>query len=152
MADSIRERIVKNIISTLGNITTGNGYNTQMGNRVFRSLRRPLELNELPCVVVGEGKETPVDEQSFGFDRYYLELTVNGRSEFASGEDWISVGNKMLADIVKVIGTNATANGLAFDIWMKENQIGEAEEKVRAIGVDAVFVVDYRTAHLDPYT
>lgn len=150
MADPIREQIVQALLTRLKTIVTGNDYNTDIGLNVFRALRRPLEAHELPAIYLLEGDESE-SEINFGFDRYNFGISIQARVTFDDGDDWMRIGTLMIADVIKCLGVDQTLGGLALDIRMTSNQVGEAEEKVRAVGADISVEIDYRTQHLNPY-
>lgn len=48
------------LTTVLAGITKANGYNTDIGLRVFRG-RRKIDEHQLPCAVIIEGEDTPGD-------------------------------------------------------------------------------------------
>ena len=57
MADSVREQIVSNIATALGNVTTGNGYNNTLVS-VQRFQQSGLSVSSVPTAVVNfEGEQ-----------------------------------------------------------------------------------------------
>ena len=152
MADSIREQVLAALKELLEEVTTGNDYNTDMGNNVNLGLRAPLEENDLPAMVVMEGVEN-VQAEPLTKNTCFLPVMVHGYTTYDNDDDgtWSQIGNKMIADIVKIIGTDTTLGGLVVDIepGQRTNEDPEGETKVQAVQVD--FVIQYRTGYLDPY-
>ena len=56
MADSKREQIIQALIGRLATITTANGYETGLGGKIARGLREVPKKDELPAIVLREGK------------------------------------------------------------------------------------------------
>lgn len=55
--------IAEHLTSLLAGITVSNGYNTDIGLRVYRGRRR-IDDEQIPCAVLLEGNDTPGDNIS----------------------------------------------------------------------------------------
>ena len=53
------------LTNILKQITTANGYNTDIGHRVFRG-RLKLDDDKIPCVVIGEEDDQVTDRVNYG--------------------------------------------------------------------------------------
>jgi len=152
MADSIRETVLQALKTALEGITIANGYETDMGKTVERGLRVPLEEDELPAIVIVEGEED-VASEPFAKNTCYLQVEIHGYVTFTDSDEgnWSAIGNKQIADIVKLIGLNQNLGGLAIDMQpaKRMNYEPESETVIKAVQVD--FIIQYRTGYLDPY-
>ncbi len=151
MPDSIREQAVQALETLLATITTVGGYNTNLGNKIYRGSDRALEVEELPGAIIVEGQESSDSEVTMDRDHHYLNISIEARKEYADTENYQQEGNKMLADIIKVIGTDPDLGGLVIDITNQGNIIDRPEAEAQIAGVDIALLVHYRTQHLDPY-
>jgi len=152
MSDSRREQIVQAVKTLMGSITVVNGYAIDLGKNVFRGTTRILEKDELPGLIINEGKETTDSTLTIGLDHNYLILDLAARATYTDGDDWYKVCNNMLADIIKAFGTDYSLGGLALDINIDSNQTGIDEGQKLTAGTDISVTVEYRTAHLNPFS
>lgn len=152
MPDSIREQVVQALETLLGTITKTNGYLTNVGNKIYRGTDRPLEISELPGAVMVEGQESSDQEVTIGKNHHYLNISVEARTTYTDTENYQQVAGKMLADIIKVVGTDPTLGGLAIDISNQGNIVDRPEAEAQIAAVDISLLVHYRTDHLDPYS
>ena len=152
MADSIRENVLSALATLLSGITTAGGYETNMGNSVNRGLRESLEENDLPAIVIMEGTEDVVND-IIGKNSCNLNVMIHGFTAYTNDDsgNWSVIGNKMIADIVKIVGTDTTLGGVAIDIQPGVRAIGDPDPENKTQAVEVDFTIQYRTAHLDPY-
>ena len=54
MADSIREKVLKNIVTTLKGINGTGGFTNNLKNRVYRYSGPPAEYDAYPVIEIGE--------------------------------------------------------------------------------------------------
>ncbi len=151
MADSIREQIVLEFKALMQTITTANGYDNDLGLNVKRGITRPLEKDELPGLIINEGKETSDSNITAGFDHHRLPIDISARAVYPDGNDWYKASNTLLADIVKAMGTNSNLSDKAIDIVLDSNQTGIDDGDKHIAGADINIRIHYRTKHLDPY-
>jgi hypothetical protein len=150
MADSIREQIIQALITLLGGITTTGGYETNIGNNVDRGVRGMLEDSDLPAIVVVTGTQS-TNNGPIGKNTHNLEVEIFGEKTFMSSQTPEEQSDKMLADIVKRLGTDTNLGGLAVDITQHTLDSGESETKTDVINALVGVTIQYRTGHLDPY-
>jgi len=152
MPDPIREQVVQALETLLGTITKANGYLTNVGSKIYRGTDRPLEENELPGAVMVEGQESSDPEVSVGKNHQYLNISVEARTIYTDKQNHQQEAGKMLADIIKAVGTDPTLGGLAIDISNQGNIVDRPEAEAQIAAVDISLLVHYRTNHLDPYS
>lgn len=103
MADTIRERIIQNIMARLSLIRTANGYLTNAGAYVYR-VRKRLSEDELPgCVVYPRTEDGEVI-----YGRQVCDMPVDVEAAAIFGETNPSiVAEQLLGDLIDaLIGTN----------------------------------------------
>ena len=152
MADSKREQIIQALIGRLATISTANGYETGLGAKVARGLREVPKKDELPAIVLREGKATTNATVNAGFDTTTLRIELAARDRFQEGvENAYGRANKMLADLTKALGVDPTFGGLAIDTMLIENNIGVEDKGFSIAAIDASVDIKFRTFHLNPY-
>jgi hypothetical protein len=105
---SIRQQIIDKIESRLGTILVSNGYETNIGNNVFPWLM--TAPTSLPAAVFRD----PTRDISVHNEAHLFTLSVEVEVFGAAGftDDDI---RKMVQDVVRAFGTDATWDGLALD-------------------------------------
>jgi len=154
MADSIREQVLIALKTQLEEIQTGNDYMTDMGNSVHRGIRSSLEVDDMPAMVILEETED-VSQGPIGRNTCFLSVVVHGQYAYTANDsankNWSTIGNYMIADIVKCIGADTTLGGLVIDIFPGTRSIGDPEPETNIMSVEVGFTIHYQTNHLDPY-
>ena len=74
MADTIAERIMQNLVTTLQGITVANGYSATIA-QVYRNTDPSLSVVTFPYVFVPEPQEDTVDGP-LGFSTKFAHLTL----------------------------------------------------------------------------
>jgi hypothetical protein len=158
MADDIRQKIMDEVVVRFTTITTGNGYETNIGNSVslWRDLKStPLVGDELDAVnIMDVTTSTEKSQQPTGISMHTMEV----RAEAATQGTAIARDKqvrKMLADMVKAIGTDRkwTVSGtvLAWDTSIESTEI-DVEQGGEVVGqCQLIFNIMYRTLDFDPY-
>ena len=97
MATPIRQTLIDNIKTQLQTITTGNGYETNLGSNVFEWRETPLQQSELPGIVIRD----PSNQQTktFGKHESVLKLEIE---IYTQGLPVVT--RKAIADVIKCIG------------------------------------------------
>jgi hypothetical protein len=106
MTDSIRERIVRDVVTAVEGIT---GYS---GLTVERN--RPEPATKFPALVVVEGAQTS-DDGMFGITDVRLLLDVEG---YVAGADAVAANTSastLMAEVVRAVLADETRGGLAVD-------------------------------------
>lgn len=149
MADSLRQDIIDAVNTRIQTITTGNGYETDAGLKVFWHKKTPMQQSDCPGLVLVDIKGQP-RAIAFRTNINTIELTING---FYVGETDGTFARKLIADIVKCIGVDVTWGGLAEDsVEVDSSDDIEMEHMERKIsGVEVVFEITYVSNINDPY-
>ena len=152
MADSKRELVLQHLEELLAKILTGNDYQTNMGTSVRRGIRGSIEEADAPALVIKEGVET-ISTLNLEKNDCYLPVELTGYVAFSDSDinNWSVLGNMMLADIIKCIGSDTTINSTAIDTEPGDRFIDEPEPDSSVLRVEANFTIHYRTGYLDPY-
>jgi len=95
--DTIREQILSNIITRLGEIRPANGFNTDCGADVVRA-RKNLDPDELPALAVWPGQEESA--RQYGNDIRTMPIQVEALALFAD-ENPSVLSEKMLGDLIE---------------------------------------------------
>ena len=113
MADSKLETVIAAIAARLATITQSNGYETDIGLKVFDWLPvEKMETGDLPCVSVQHPSVT-INRQPSSVWRQKPEIVVIAMN--ASATDSAKQARKAAADIIAAVGTDKTFGGLVFD-------------------------------------
>jgi len=141
-----RQQIVEALDNLLKTILTTNGYETNLGRNVFEWRATPLIENEMPGVVWRDTADTV--DLTIGQHQHNLTFEI---LLFAQGQTAPSTIRKMMADVVKAIGSDLTLGGLVEDIKPQSENMGtEQAEKFNAVAVIS-FIVIYTTEPFNPY-
>lgn len=133
MPNSVRETIIANITTALGNVTTANGYNNTLAS-VQRFMQDGLSVASVPCAVVNFEQE----RKTVGpIDRVTVDLEV-------------SVDVWAVHDTTSVSGSTATlVDSLAADVEKAIMQDTSRGGNARDCRVDTV--VPFRLTEGQPY-
>ena len=97
MADTIREQIISAYVTRLDQITNGNGYNSNVGNSVFRALKI-IEQEDLPACVLWPGIEESVNR--YGQNECVFTVKVEAIMEFGDTNPSV-IQEQLLGDLIK---------------------------------------------------
>lgn len=163
MADSVREKFLQNVDLALQNITTLNGYNTNIGNNVLRT-RIIGQIGELPSVGMVGQPSTPSDNGGwYQVDRRDMPIVMTGGVSINPSTDRQTnveqiqkTGEQIQADIEKAFGTidfyqpGATATKVFFNGGVELQ--AETQENEAAVMVAVQYTITYDTVKDDPYS
>lgn len=151
MALTIREQIIGEIVTALEAVTTSEGYYTDIGLNVMRSMRKVDILKDVPCIVVSAGQET-VSKREYGkvFCNLPIEIeAVCAIDAFIGGAE---IAEVMLGDLLKVL-TKSKLSAIAKDVrYTKGGATGYPDPGERSIAVQVSMSIDYTFTIGDPYT
>lgn len=155
MADSVRERIMKNVQAALQAITVANGYSVTL-NSVDRILQQGQTLSP-PMAILAEGTDDVVSGGPLSGANGLIarELTVAVRLVVQQDTDSDSrsaseVLNGVLADAQKKMQEDYSRGGLAVNTEEVGVEPIQMEEGVPVIYLDAMFKIHYRHSRVDP--
>lgn len=146
MADTIRDKIIDNILAALPGITIANGFNNDIGV-ISDGLVNPLGLPKYPAALILPDSEDP---EAGASDVSRRELTVTLRLWVGAHQTIRKKLGGFIGDVEKKIfedrrrGGNAvnTIEGPISYIYLQRDQV-EA-------GADVDFIIHYRTKIGDP--
>jgi len=152
MATAIRAQVVAQLDALFKKIKTTAGYNSNLGSYVFWWRDTPLQVSELPGVVLRDTVESTV--RAIGQHEHALAIEATILIE---SSDSGATARNIIADVIKALGTNVSPNvclgGYAEDISPVESEVMEVEhEGIKGYGIDLKFTVTYATPPFDPYT
>jgi hypothetical protein len=149
MSDSIRESIVKNLVTTLEKIVEGATYGITIC-RVERIPSSPFSEADFPLAMVQDIAEEKDDGSPVGYSTSVLKVQI---IVWDSNYDELSErANLLLADVEKALHSDVTRGGYAFDTNIIGNQLISAEEALPVGGVIIDIEVLYRHTLGDPYS
>jgi hypothetical protein len=156
MADSVREKIMKNVQAALQGITVANGYNTTL-NAVERIMQQSQSTIP-PMLIIGEGQEKVLPDGplsgSTGLTAKYLTLYVRAVVQQDTDSDARSASealNALAADIQRKMQEDYTRGGFAIntqEVGLSPVQMEPGDAP--ALFLDSEWQVHYRHNRLDP--
>jgi hypothetical protein len=146
--DTINQRIIDALRARLQSITTANGYNFDLGNKVYEWRVANVHQSDLP-VLVYRDVSCDTDTVEMG-ERHTLRVEIGLQASSAN----ITVASlrKMIADVRRAIGIDPQWGGLAINTYYRGHVI-DIDQAERVIG-GATLRIDivYRTKEWDDYT
>lgn len=133
--------ILQAIAARLEEITVENGYSTDLGQAVsyFRDI--DAEYGAEPVLTFRDE-----DNILFETENVYHEATLPIEIEaIAFGEDVLTLGVEMFADIVRAIGVDSTWGGLALKTILVSSYKSVETKGQRAVRVGVSIEIVYRT-------
>ncbi len=151
MADSRRQTIAAAIKTRIARLTTGNGYETNIGSKCFLWKTGAWEADELPGVDIRDMKDD-IEGKSAGLRKELHKLRVEAEVACKSGTTTAYQVRKMIADIYTAIGVDRTWGGIARTTDAVGDEMGVEQQNRTLGGAKVTFIVEYTTAYFDPYT
>lgn len=142
---TIEEKIIQDILTDLTAITAGSLYYSTVA-RVYRMTGAAIDRPELPAIIILHDGTTK-DYSRLGMVISHLNLKVVCATRFDDG--WQTTIANLMTDVEKVLTSDYTRAGNAFDTWINSTTIANEEETLpMALGqLDAV--VKYRYSNAD---
>jgi len=148
MANSVRENILANILTTLQGITTINGYVNTISS-VQRWSQDGNSLANVPCIIVNAGQEDCEDRPGF-ITNCKLSVLLDVWSVKPTDTD--THLNSLLGDIKKSLMSDYTRGGYAIATRIKNILPFESTEGQPYCGLMVNVEVEYRHKTTDPTT
>ena len=152
MSDTIREKILLQIMTRLSIIKVSGGYHTNIGDRVLR-VRKAIDPDELPASVLWPLPEE-AEQLSYGNLRCSMPIKVTAFLNFGA-ENPSVVSEKVLGDLIKCLTSSSWVRSPDYisDIAYRGGGSDEyPEEGETVVGTHADFAVVYETENGDPYS
>ncbi len=152
-SDSWRHKLMDAIKARMQTILTTGGYETNAGSNVHHWKTDSWDSNELPGINIKDIEETVVARET---SRQLMTLSVDICGICSSSTTTGDTLGKLLADIVKAIGTDDTWTvstvPYAIRTIYKGNSMGLLQEQNTVAGVEVHVDIEYRMGRFDPYT
>jgi len=150
MANTIREKIIQNLITRAGLILIASGYNTDIGANV-QWVRQNLDPDELPATVVWPGEEEAT-KKPYGASSQEMPVKFEGFAIFGATNPSV-VSEQILGDLIKAMTSSDPTGGLADSVTYAGGGTEEyPSDKEEAVGCAATFNIVYETVKGDPYS
>lgn len=148
---SLRQQLLDAVKTRLETITTGNGYQTSLGSKVY--LCRPIapQDSELPQVVIWDlAEETEQRQAGVWQNSLVIELHVfQSGATMANGD----FARSAVDDLHKALGTDVRWSNLALDTRPRSNRYEIDQETRKLTGTIVLeFEILYRCAAWDMQT
>ena len=153
MADSIREQIVKNVVTTLEGITEALGFDITVAS-VQRSRRAGPTIHEFPTILVIEESEAILPQtEGRGPLGKWTKLMSLGLVCWIENEEAGEAVNQILANVEKALMADISRGNLAVLTNLVSNQsfITEDIDNPES-GVTMVIEIRYRVQERDPFS
>ena len=149
MADSKRETVITAFDTRLKTILVAGGYETDAGKNVYGWKDTPLEQTKLPALVWRDTDEAaPIAGQT---DDHTLRVEVDCVVVKTTSVSAMKQLRKLIADVVKVLGTDLTLGGVVHDIVQQGEEMQVTHEDKKVMASTATFELLFTTGHFDPY-
>ena len=150
MADSIREKIMANILTTFQTISIANGFENNIES-VQRYEQNDQNLQATPAIIIVEGVESSEDSP----DPLTTNVLIVEGMLYASHDRTASIStaeflNKFIQDIKKAIKVDNTRGANAVDSMIKSSEPFETDEDQPFVGIIFEIEVTYRHRQTDP--
>ena len=146
----VRERILQDIETALGQISTANGFGNDVKS-VQRWMQHGNSLYDTPCIIVAAG---PEEQQSGPFPLVSCDLSVELTLWYRQPEDDTtptdSYLNSLLQDIIRALYADYTRGGLAQDTEIVSVLPFESIEGQPYAGLIIEVQVKYRFVRSNP--
>lgn len=147
---TVRESILEDLRTTLGGITTANGFNNDIQS-VQRWRQQGNSLVVVPCIVVNAGPEEkdPVPNP-FMTCRLTVYIDIWTRQDEADARSTDTILNSLLGDVEKALTQDITRGGFAKDTNIKSNSLFETLEGQPYSGIVIELEIIYQHKQGDP--
>ena len=153
MADSVRQKIIDAVRARMETIQIANGYQTEIGNRVFVWYAKPLEQRFKYALNIKDvSEETEEQLTSIHTHTLTIELNLMVKKDTLTADECRSA----IADIITAVGSdrywNFNSERLVFHTAIRGNTMQLEQNGETAAGASVSLELKYRTASFDPYT
>lgn len=151
MPDSVRERVIANVVTTLQGITEANGYEFDMAEvtRIPQGVLNFASATYPKCLVIEDSEDIQEGVPTYFTTRMlHLSLACWAWQYF----DLSQAVNKLLANVEKALSVDHTRGGVAVDTDFISNTTILANDVIPYGGVEIKLDIHYRHKTGDPYT
>jgi len=147
MPDSIREKIIANVVTTLQSVTEPT-YDITI-QEVLRIPRGGFQVNALPAVIIIDAGETTQD--GVPCNKHTRSLFLSLICYNYAFEGLSEASNKLMAAVEKALWVDRTRGGWAYDTDVIANEMILSEDAIPYGGAIIQVEIRYRHAIYDPY-
>ncbi|MCK4248680.1 MAG: hypothetical protein KAX15_02765 [Candidatus Omnitrophica bacterium] len=150
MATTVREKILENIETALGDIKIANGYENDIDS-VQRWKQAGNSTKLVPCIILSAGPEekTPGDPLISCMFNVNVEVWIRHDEETVPGST-DTILNSLLGDVEKALAIDETRGGNATDTVITGNMPFETVEGQAYAGISVDVRIHYRHKRGDP--
>jgi len=149
MPDSIRELIMKDIVTALALITTANGWATNVQS-VQRYNQAGQTLSAMPMILVAEGQERgtegPNPLAEYDLDVWVMVFSRDDGTARSSSE----ILNEFCADVMQKLQEDPSRGTYAIDTGVPDRDPEDFETKTPHFGTFLTVPVKFRTLRANP--
>ena len=149
MADSKRETVVQALDTLLETITTTNGYETNAGANVYGWRDTPLDASMLPALVWRDTDSTT--PEAGATDIHAMTVEIDAVVICYAAVDAAPQLRKVIADVIKALGSDLTLGGEAQDIRQVSEEVQVEHDDRKIMAAMLTIEVEFTTGHFDPY-
>lgn len=146
--DSIAERVLDNVETTLGTVNGGPTYSSSLVGRVRRWGGNVVEIASFPAAIIVPGNESSDDSQS-GRISHVLSIDI---LLAVRDQNWKEAINKLVADTTVALTNDYTRGGNAMTTRIGSTEVYEGEMDGPLGSARLRLDVLYRTLYHDPTT
>jgi hypothetical protein len=149
MPDSIREKIIKNMVITLEGITEANGYDITV-QRVLRLPTSPFDFQQFPFIMVVYAGDDVQEGVPHNLTTVLMHLEL-----ICWNSEWLDISEKsiqIIAAIEKALNVDQTRGGSAYDTDIISNALLLSDEAMPYGGCVVRVDIFYRNALGNPYS
>lgn len=152
MAETVREKILQNIKTTLEGIKIANGYNFDfLESSVQRWSMHGNRMADLPMIIISPGNEeeksVPLPHEECALSVYLDVFYVNDEVDVTPTDTYLS---RLQGDIKKAILADHTRGGHAIDTNVLGTTPFETTEGQHYAGIIIELEIKYQHLRLDP--
>lgn len=138
MADTVRENIFANLVTTLSAITAANGYDNTIAS-VQRWDMNGNNKASVPAIIVNSGPEKGDDAKAYNLTHclleVFVELWVRQNETESATTPTDKLLNSLLGDIKKALAVDVTRGGIAVDTQITSVETFETIEGQQHAGL-----------------
>lgn len=138
-----RQVIWDKVIARLATITTGNGYQTNVGADIRQWQLTPLESTDIDCLCVSDPTESGDDGQDKNSAMFTRYLEINIKAFLAESTASPEKARKVECDLIKCVGVDEKWDGLARRTSLETSEIAVDEKGARIGGLDFTMKIEF---------
>jgi len=155
MADTVREKVFLNLVTTLSGILVANGYENNITSVQRWDMNGNNKAN-VPAIIINSGPEKNDDDRAYNLTHcvltIFLELWVRQNETESAAIPTDKLLNSLLGDVKKALAVDVTRGGVAVDTEVTDIETFETIEGQQHAGLIITTEIEYRHKQTDPQT